>query len=221
MPFYPQKPSFFNNFSYPLFLGVGILLIYGYFCYLMLEITLQYIPINFDVAFLRIKQDYIQLAHYRIAFFVHVFSSIFVLLAGFTQFSKYIRKHYYFIHKWSGWLYGGVVILLAAPSGFLIGVYANGGISSQIAFCLLGILWFLFTVLAIFKAIKKDIVAHRRWIIRSFALTLSAITLRAWKYILVALFHPRPMDVYIIVAWLGWVLNLIIAEFFLFYSSKK
>ena len=31
---------------------------------------------------------------------------------------------------------------------------------------------------------------------RSFALTFSAITLRLWKVIIVYLFHPAPMDVY-------------------------
>ena len=37
-------------------------------------------------------------------------------------------------------------------------------------------------------------------------------SLAAWKYILVALFHPKPMDVYQVVAWLGWTLNLLVAE---------
>jgi hypothetical protein len=51
---------------------------------------------------------------------------------------------------------------------------------------------------------------------RSFALTLSAITLRLWKYLLVGVFHPRPMDVYQVVAWLGWTLNLIVAEWIIY-----
>lgn len=51
--------------------------------------------------------------------------------------------------------------------------------------------------------------------IRSFALTLSAITLRLWKVVLVKLFHPAPMDVYMIIAGLGWIPNLIIAEYFI------
>jgi hypothetical protein len=48
--------------------------------------------------------------------------------------------------------------------------------------------------------------------IRSYALTLSAISLRLFKYIIVFIWHPLPMDTYRIVAWLGWVVNLIIAE---------
>ncbi|MBI1224376.1 MAG: DUF2306 domain-containing protein [Bacteroidetes bacterium] len=178
----------------------------------MVQITLQYIPINTDVAFLRIKQEYVGFLHYRLAFFAHAFSAIFVLLAGFTQFSGHIRIKYPALHKYAGWLYVAVTLLLAAPSGFVIGLYANGGLSSQIAFCLLAVFWFCFTGMAIFSIKKQDYLAHQRWMFRSFALALSAITLRAWKYVLVALFHPKPMDVYVIVAWLGWVLNLILAE---------
>ncbi|MBK9333806.1 MAG: DUF2306 domain-containing protein [Ignavibacteria bacterium] len=187
----------------------------------MLIITLQYIPYNTDVAFLRIKQDVIDVPFYKIAFFTHVYTAMFVLIAGLTQFSAKIRKHYRELHKISGWVYAFTVILLAGPSGFFMGIYANGGMISQTAFCLLAALWIYFTVTAIVCAVKKDFISHRKFMIRSFALTLSAITLRAWKYILVFLFEPRPMDVYIIVAWLGWIPNLIIAEIIIYKLYHK
>ena len=79
-----------------------LLLLLAFFSFLMLRITLQYIPINLDVAFLRIKQDYINIIPWRIAFFTHVFTSMFALLAGFTQFSKYILKNH---KKTQRWLY--------------------------------------------------------------------------------------------------------------------
>jgi len=50
------------------FFFVALILIYLFFCYLMLQITLQYIPYNTDVAFLRIKQDVIDLPFYKIVF---------------------------------------------------------------------------------------------------------------------------------------------------------
>lgn len=204
-----------------LLFGAAIFLIYLYFFYLMLLITAQYIPFKNDVAFLGIKQDYVHIPHYIAAFVVHVFSSMFVLLAGFTQFSPYIRRKFPKIHKRMGWLYALVVIFLSGPSGFIIGIYANGGLSSRIAFCILAILWIVFTVVAILKIFKKQVFLHRVWMIRSFALALSAITLRAWKFLLVAVFHPRPMDVYQLVAWLGWVLNLIVAELIILKIAKN
>jgi hypothetical protein len=198
-----------------------LIAVYGFFCYLMLEITLQYNSFARDVAFLKIKQDYTSLAHYRIAFYVHVFSAVFVLLAGFTQFSKHIRVSYPVIHRYSGRIYVYITLLLAAPSGFIIGLYANGGLASQIAFCLLAILWWYFTWKGMTTALHRDITSHRDFMIRSFSLALSAITLRAWKYAIVAAFHPKPMDAYKIVAWLGWTLNLALAEIIIYKLQKK
>jgi hypothetical protein len=68
----------------------------------------------------------------------------------------------------------------------------------------------------IIKAKKLDFKSHKNYMIRSYALTLSAITLRAWKFLIMNLFEFPPMDVYRTVAWLGWGLNLIIAEYFIF-----
>lgn len=189
-----------------------LVIVYGFFTYLLFNISLQYIPYNTDVAFLRIKQDVINIPFYKLAFFTHVYTAIFVLPAGFTQFSSYIRRNFTLIHRYSGWMYAVTVILFAGPSGFYMGLYANGGVVSQVSFCLLALLWIFFTLMAIVKVIQHDFISHREFLIRSFALTLSAITLRAWKYLLVFLFHPRPMDVYEIVAWLGWIPNIIIAE---------
>lgn len=202
------------------YLWLILLAIYIYFFALMLKITAQYIPFKTDVAFLAIKRDYVPMLHYRAAFIIHVFTSIFVLLAGFTQFSDKLRRHFPKLHRKAGWLYVAVVLLLAGPSGLMIGLYANGGLPSRIAFCTLAIFWMFFTYKAIRTAIQMKFQEHRKWMIRSFALTLSAITLRAWKYILVAVFEPKPMDVYQIVAWLGWVLNLIVAECWIFYTFK-
>lgn len=205
-----------SNYFYTSFV-----LIYLFFCWLMLLITIQYIPYNTDVAFLRIKQDVIDVPFYKLAFFTHVYTTMFVLIAGFTQFSAYIIKHFRVIHRYSGWVYAFTVLFLAGPSGFYMGIYANGGVISQSAFCLLAVLWIYFTSMAIKSVVKRDFKSHRKYMIRSFALTLSAITLRAWKYVLVFLFEPRPMDVYQLVAWLGWIPNLIIAEIIIYKLYHK
>lgn len=202
-------------------LSYGLLALYAYFCYLMLKITLQYIPFDTDVAFLRIKQDYISRTYYQWAFFIHAYTAILALAAGFTQFSSLIRFQLPQIHRISGWLYLIVVLLLAGPSGIIIGIHANGGWSSQLGFCLLGILWIYFSWIALQKIKQRDIQAHRDFMYRSFALALSAISLRAWKYIIVAIWQPRPMDTYRVVAWLGWVGNLILAEIIISYIKKR
>ena len=201
--------------------SILLLLIYSYFCYLMLWISMQYIPLEFDVAFLRIKQEEMQLWYYPTAFFIHVYTAILVLLAGFTQFSKSIRLQYPKVHRYVGYVYIIAILFLAGPSGLVLAIHANGGWTSQLGFSLLGIFWLYFTWKAFVEIKKGNVLAHQKFMYRSFALTLSAITLRAWKYILVALFHPKPMDVYRMVAWLAWVLNLIIAEYLIFIYLNK
>ncbi len=120
-----------------------------------------------------------------------------------------------------GYIYVADILLITGPAGLLMGFYANGGITSRIAFVLLALLWIFFTAMALIKARQKDFKAHRRFMIRSYALTLSAITLRAWKYVITNAYHLDdslvfpPMDVYRVVAWLGWVGNLIFAEWWI------
>ena len=52
---------------------------------------------------------------------------------------------------------------------------------------------------------------HRRWMIRSYALTAAAITLRLYLPLLSHLGIPFDMS-YPVVAWLCWVPNLLFAE---------
>ncbi len=193
---------------------------YAYFFYLLL-ITIQYIPLNFEVAFLRIKQDEIQLFHYRIAFFTHVYTSIFLVAFGWIQFSSFIRKKYPKLHRIIGKLYILIILLFSGPSGLIMSYYANGGVISQIAFVILSVLWLLFTYLSFYYAKRLDFKNHQKFAVRSFALTLSAISLRLFKFIIVFLFQPFPMDTYRIVSWLGWTFNLVLAEIIIIYFLNK
>ena len=110
-----------------------------------------------DTAFLQLKQDYWHIAEWRFAFYTHVFSSILVLLAGFTQFSAWFHKKYKSLHKKLGYVYVVNILMVTGPSSLLMGFYANGGLSSRIAFVLLAVLWMYFTAMALYKAIKKDL----------------------------------------------------------------
>lgn len=201
--------------------NAGLLLILAFFCWLMADITMAYIPYNTDIGFLQIKQQYIDIDHWRGAFFIHVYASMWVLFAGFTQFSKKLLKNNPRLHRTLGYIYVADVLLITGPAGLLMGFYANGGTVSRIAFVLLAVLWLFFTAMALIKAKQKNFKAHRQFMIRSYALTLSALTLRAWKYGITNTMSLPPMDVYRAVAWLGWVGNLLVAEYIIRKSRKN
>ena len=196
------------------------LVIYAYLCYLMVAICLQYFPWQTDQHFLLLKQDVVNTQPWQAAFKIHVISSSFVLIAGFTQFFRVFRTRYPRIHRWSGWLYIITILGLSLPSGLILAFSVAGGLSTQISFVLLSSLWAITTLSALYFLLKKRWILHRDWMIRSFALSLSALSLRTWKIVLYEL-QPyfdwlTPIHIYQLESWLGWVVNLILAEIIIF-----
>ena len=179
---------------------------------LMLRVIVDYTSFRTDIHFLVFKQQYLPITAWKMSFYVHVFSSVFALAAGLTQFSPYILKNYRKLHRFVGRLYVIDILVINFPAAMIMAVYANGGLPSKIAFVLLDCLWFYFTYRAVVAARKGNITEHRQFMIRSFALTLSALTLRIWKILLLNTFHPDPVPLYMIQAWLGFVPNLLVAE---------
>lgn len=190
-------------------------IVLAFFLVLMLRITIPYFAFEDDIGFLRIKQWIIHNEIWKTAFYIHVITSCVCLAAGFTQFSSSFLARLPKVHRAIGWTYIITVLLLSGPSGFIMSLYANGGVLSQLAFTTLSLLWMFFTLKAFLYAKVGNFTDHRKFMIRSYALTLSAITLRAWKFAIALALRPHPMDVYMIVAWLGWVPNLLLAEWYL------
>jgi Predicted membrane protein (DUF2306) len=209
----------FGKFSQ--IIKVFLIFVLAFFSYLMLKIILRYVTFDHEAGFLQIKHDYVQNSLWLTAFYVHVFSSLFALLAGFTQFSRTIRQRYARIHRWVGRVYVLDILLMTGPAGLLMSLYANGGITSRLAFLTLSILWWYFTYKAWRAALAKEFAQHRAYMLRSFALTLSAITLRIWKLGMAHYLELPPMDIYRMVAWLGFVPNLMLIEYYLYRVRRR
>lgn len=191
------------------------MLVYLILCaatFLMLRIIVEHFTLQPDVGFLKVKQEYVHNKVWRIAFYIHVFSGILTLLAGFTQFSSYILKEHRQLHRIMGKIYVFDILLVNFPAGMLMAFYANGHLPTRIAFVILDSLWFWFTLKAFLEIKKGNIKIHKQFMIRSYALTFSAITLRTWKVVLSGLFVIAPGTLYMIDAWLGFVPNLLFAE---------
>ncbi|MFD2601929.1 DUF2306 domain-containing protein [Flavobacterium suzhouense] len=197
-------------------------LLFLYFYWLMVKITLYYVPFSTTAAFLKIKQTEVTtLPEYIYIFYAHVYTSIFLLLFGFIQFFNFKSKAGKLIHRYSGYQYIILLLVFAAPSGIYMGFHANGDFWSKISFVILGTLWWISTFIALIRIKQHRFVAHRNWMMRSYALSLSAVTLRLWKVILVYCFELPPMNTYQIIAWLGWIPNLLIAELLIYNKSTQ
>ena len=151
-----------NSFSRWAFLWFAYFSLF-WFSYLMLKITLEYWPIRDDAAFLQIKQQYLEILPWKLAFWIHVFSSMFALIAGFTQFAPSILKKRPSIHRWMGRCYILTVCFITGPSSLIMAFFANGGLTSRIAFTILAVLWLATTFIAWKKVFQKQWLAHRDW----------------------------------------------------------
>ena len=180
--------------------------------FLMVQLVVTYSSFDDQAGFLKEKQAYIHLPVWKTAFYVHVFTSILALMAGFTQFSARILAHHRWLHRLFGRVYAIVILLINFPAGLVMAVCANGGTTSRAAFLILDLLWFGFTLKAVLEARRGRISEHRDYMLRSYALTLSALTLRTWKIILTNTTDLPPETIYMIDAWLGFVPNWLCAE---------
>jgi len=74
--------------------------------------------------------------------------------------------------------------------------------------------------LALFWRIRRgDQIGHRRWMLRSYAFTFAAVTLRI--YLPIALTAGLPfIDAYQTISWACWVPNLIVVEWWLLQPAR-
>jgi uncharacterized membrane protein len=197
---------------------IGLML---FFVYLMARITMPYYSFRYDVNFLLTKQAVIHLSIWRQAFYIHITTSIMVLFTGIFQFVRPLIKKRPGLHRTLGKIYVGLILFFSAPSGFVMALYANGGIWAKTSFTIISILWWTFTFLAYKNAREKNFKAHLANMYRSYALTLTAITLRTYVLILPHFIHLHSSQMYSLVAWLSWVPNLIVVELLIRNWKKK
>lgn len=192
--------------------GFVWLLVIGFFTLLMARIVAPYTSGRLDIDFLLSKQHIIYKPHYRTAFYLHIFPALLVLAAGLTQFSAGILRHTPAVHRWVGRAYAFSIVFVCGPAGFVMAWYANGGWIPKSSFLILSVLWWTCTLIAWRAARRGALREHRVWMMRSYALTLSAVTLRLMQYFLAVCSTLDPDFCYQLVAWPSWIINLAIAE---------
>ncbi|MFZ4607492.1 MAG: DUF2306 domain-containing protein [Caulobacter sp.] len=143
---------------------------------------------------------------------VHAGFALVALTIGPFQFLKGLRARRPRLHRWMGRTYV-LACLVAGAAGLVLALGATTGLVSTAGFGLLAVLWLFTTTKAWTSAMNRRFDEHRRWMIRSFALTFAAVTLRL--YLPFAFFSPFGYDdTYRAISFLCWVPNLAFAEVF-------
>jgi hypothetical protein len=141
---------------------------------------------------------------------VHASCAAIALLIGPWQFLAQIRIRRRRLHRWLGRLYC-LACLVGGVSGAALAFGSSSGLVARAGFGFLAGAWLACTALAWASAVTADFAAHRMWMIRSFALTFAAVTLRLYLGGSGVLGLPFG-EAYPVISWLCWVPNLIVAE---------
>jgi len=149
------------------------------------------------------------------ALLTHVCGAVLAILTMPVQLSAGIRRRWPRAHRLTGRVYvAGVAV--GGAGGLVLSAVAHGGVVARAGFAALAVAWLGSTALAVLAIRGRDIATHRRWMLRSAALTSAAITLRLYLGLFGAISGAEPTSeafatAYAAIAWLSWVPNLALA----------
>ncbi|SOB79098.1 Predicted membrane protein [Sphingomonas guangdongensis] len=155
--------------------------------------------------------DGIALNRFRLFWLVlHASAASIALLLGGIQFSVALRVRRLGVHRWIGRVYV-VTCLIGAISGLVLAIGTSAGPIAGLGFGGLAVAWLVTNALGWQRARAREFASHRRWMMRSWALTLAAVTLRIYMPLFEVLGVPELLG-YRVIAFLCWLPNLAIAE---------
>jgi len=150
---------------------------------------------------------------------MHVLGSGLALLIGPFQFLAGFRSRRPALHRRLGQIYVAM-IFIGGIGGIGLAVMAHGGLVARVGFIMLDVLW-IYTIIRAYSAIRAGhIVTHQQWMMRNFSLTFAAVTLRIWLGVGAAAGWPFD-EVYPVTAWLSWVPNLLLVEWYLAQKADR
>jgi hypothetical protein len=175
--------------------------------------------VGFDPASSRVPARPDLPLHYPLLVAHILFGSV-ALVTACLQIWPWLRRTRPAVHRWSGRVYlfggvipGGLAVLAVAP-------FSSTGPVSSVGNTALAVLW-LVTGVAGYRAARAHRYGdHRRWMLRSVALTFSIVVNRVWLVAYLLLFTPFLGDDPAALAvaaggasvWSSWVVNLLVVE---------
>src|SRR5689334_7526693 len=146
--------------------GFSLLLVYN---------TLPYFSFSKEFDFIKERRFLFRGNLYNACFYIHIFAGVVCISTALVQFSRYILKKSKAIHRWSGRLYVFVVLFLGAPTGFYMSFFAKGSFWERMLFMFMAVWWFITTYYGLSTILKKNVLAHKIWMVRSYSMAMTAV----------------------------------------------
>ena len=190
------------------------------FSLLLIYNTLPYFSFNNDFSFIRERSILFENKIYNTAFYIHIAAGAFCIATSLVQFSSWILKKRKAVHVWSGRIYVFVVLFLGAPTGLYMLFFAKGTVYERGLFLFMAIFWFFTTFKGLSTILQKNVLAHKQWMIRSYAMAMTAVTFRVY-HIIFFIAGWDHLSNYEVSLWISVVGNILLAEWFIYRKSKS
>ncbi|NJM98167.1 MAG: DUF2306 domain-containing protein [Phormidesmis sp. RL_2_1] len=129
------------------------------------------------------EQKAVYIAHTS-GILMHVMGAMLAIIIGPFQFLPgSITRRYLTLHRWLGKSYM-VGVLFGGLGGLYMAFLAYGGLPAQAGFALLAVLWLFSGYMAYQHIRNREVLLHRQWMVRNYALTFAGVMLRLWLAIL-------------------------------------
>lgn len=182
--------------------------------------------LTFDPSRSRVPQPAGFAPHYPLLVAHVLFGSV-AMLTCCLQIWPWFRQRHPAAHRRIGrvYVFGGV--LPAGLLGLTIGAVSPFGPALRVSNVILALLWLTFTGIGLRMARLRRLGDHRRWMVRSFALTMSIVTNRVWAVLMLIVLAPRLSTTFGgdetrlvqtiagLTGWLGWTTTLLFTEWWL------
>ncbi len=154
----------------------------------------------------------------------HVSFASVAMLTCVLQVWPWFRQPYPRVHRITGRVYVFAGVLPAGLAGWVLGSVTPFGPVAMASSLVMPPLWLAFTVVGYRMARQKRFLDHRKWMLRSFVLTMSIITNRVWSVIAYLALAPQldttfhgdgtllSYSVAGIATWLGWTVPLLVLQ---------
>jgi len=189
------------------------------FSLLLIYNTLPYFSFSKDFSFITERSFLFQSSFYNSCFYIHIAAGALCIATSLIQFSRYILKKSKNIHRFSGKIYVFVVLFMGAPTGLFMSFFAKGSYWERSLFLFMAAWWFITTLNGLTTIHKKNIIAHKIWMIRSYAMAMTAVTFRVFHIIFYMLDWGH-LENYELSLWISVLGNMLFAELVIYRQSK-
>jgi uncharacterized membrane protein len=157
---------------------------------------------------------------------VHIVPAMLFMILGPLQFVRSLRTKYPQIHRWSGRIFLAASAVVGITGLTLAFGKTVGGVDEKAAIVLFGSFFLIALAKALRHALRRDFAQHREWMIRGYAIGLAVATIRP---IMVTFFaaamlrghRPDPHEFFGTAFWIGFTLQMIVAEIWIQYTRPR